>query len=138
MGVIVKRAIRVKAVITEQFKARRLADLQAALSRLEADGAALKARIAALRGVENPGSRLERLEQALRRHERAYADAAAELQNVTSLQIGDEYDRGVLEGFVEVNVGDDFARLVDCEIVVEDDKVVEIRDGQCPESSKRL
>lgn len=132
MGVIVKRAIRVKAIITAEFKARRVADMNAALSKLDVDGKALLARIDALRNAANAGPQMERLEQALRRNERARADAAAELENANALQIDGEYDRGVLEGFVEVSVGDDFSRLADCEIVVKDDKVVEIRDGRCP------
>jgi hypothetical protein len=136
MGVIVKRAIRVKAVVTEEFRARCVADVTAVLSKLESDGQALLARMDALRNAANAGPRMERLEQALRRNERARADAAAELDKANALAIGGEYDRGVLEGFVEVNVGDDFTRLVDCEIVVKEDKVVEIRDGRCPQSGR--
>lgn len=136
MGVIVKRAIRVKAVVTEQFKARRVADLRAVLSKIEADSKGLSLRMDALRKADNSGPQMERLESALRRNEKARAAAAAELDKANGMQVGEEHDRGVLEGFVEVNVGDDFARLVDCEIVVRDDTVVEIRDGRCPEPSK--
>jgi len=131
MGIIVKRAVRVKAVVTEQLKAQRLADLRDLAARLEADSKALSARIEALRKTVNSAPRMERLEQTLRRNEKAQADAAAELSKTEALRVGDELDRGVLEGFVEVNVGDDFAALVDCEIVVKDDRIVEIRNGRC-------
>jgi hypothetical protein len=140
MGMIIKRAVRVKAIVTEQFKARGIAALRAALAKIESDDKGISARIDVLRKAENAGPdqgrQLERLGVALRRNEKAKAAAVAELEKTSDLEIGSEYDRGILEGFVEVNVGDDFVRLADCEIVVLDDIVVEIRDGQCPEPKR--
>ncbi len=141
MGVVVKRAVRVKVVVTEQFKARQSAEVNAVLARLESEAKALIPRLEALRKASGAGpdqmNNLERLESSLRRNEKARGDAAAELERVSRLKIGATVDRGMLEGLVEVNLGDDFTGLVDCEILVKDDLVVEIRDGQCPAVSRR-
>lgn len=75
----------------------------------------------------------ERLESELRKNEQARDALLNELETVSKLDVGKELPRGVAEGNVEVNVGDDFSRLMSCEIVIKDDKIIEIRDGICPE-----
>lgn len=71
----------------------------------------------------------ERLSAELRKTQDARAAIDRELEKVSSLEVGSEFDRGVLEGEVELNVGDDFSKVGVCEILIKDDKVEEIRDG---------
>jgi hypothetical protein len=130
MGIVVKRPVRLKVIVTEGFKVRRAAEMRAALAKLDAVGKGLEARLAS--GPQADAAMTERLRAGLRKNERARAALLKELENVTALEIGAEYERGVLEGSVEVEVGDHVSRLGCCEIVIKDDKVVEIREGHAP------
>lgn len=137
---MVKRAVRVKVVVTEQFKVRRTAEVRAALAKLDGVGRRLSFQLDAMKRAgasQQADPELgERLRAGQRNNERARAALVAELEKIAALAVGDEFDRGVLEGMVEVEVGDDFAKLGLCEIVVKDDKIVEIRDGLCLEASE--
>lgn len=140
MGVLIKRSVRVKVVVTDQFKTRRTAELRSALAKLDV----VKKRIefemgAACRRAEagaQDAKLIERLDAGLHNNDRARSAVIQELDKISALEVGSEYERGVVEGLVEVNVGDDFAKVSSCEIVVLDDKITEIRDGLCPEPSE--
>jgi hypothetical protein len=141
MGVIIKRAVRVKVVVTGEFKRRRAEEARTALARLDEVAKRLDFELGSLakradKGAEEKARIGERLEQTRRRNERTRAAMARELEMVESLDIGSEHDRGAVEGLVEVNVGDDFSKLASCEIVVKDDRIIEIRDGICPETGE--
>ncbi|MDH7602610.1 MAG: YlqD family protein [Armatimonadota bacterium] len=142
MGVTIKRAVRIKMIVTEDFKRRRCAELEQALAKLDETSKRVEFEIESVKrrselGQSEAERLTERLRQVQRRNERARAALVRELELARSLEIGSEYDRGVVEGLVEVNVGDDFAKIASCEIVVKDDRIVEIREGQCPESDAR-
>jgi len=141
MGITIKRAVRVKVVVTEEFKAQRSAEIRASMARLDEVGKRLDFELDSLpkradRSPEEKARIGERLRQARRKDEQARAALTRELETVGSLDIGTEYDRGALQGQVEVQVGDDFSKLASCEIVVKDDRIVEIRDGLCPETGE--
>lgn len=126
MGIIIKRPVRVKVLVTEKFKQHRLAELKAGGARLDEVAKRLSAQLespAAPEGVR------ERLSAELRKTQDARTAIGREQEKISSLEIGSEFDRGVLEGEVELNVGDDFTKVGACEILVKDDKVEEIRDG---------
>ena len=134
MGVTVKRSVRVKVVVTEQFKTHRATEVRVALAKLETVKKRLDYESETLSRRTDADSKLvERLNVGQRNNERARAALLRELEAITSLTVGSEYDRGALEGLVEVEVGDDFSILASCEIVVKDDKIIEIRNGLCPE-----
>ena len=124
MGIIIKRPVRVKVLVTEKFKQHRLAELHAGAVRLDEVAKRLGVQLeshAAPEGVR------ERLSAELRKTQEAGAAIDRELEKISSLEIGAEFDRGVLEGEVELNVGDDFSKVGVCEILVKDDRVEEIR-----------
>jgi hypothetical protein len=135
MGILVKRPVRVKVVVTEGFKVRRTGEIRTALARLDVVGKQLTARIESAHDKpESPvGARLGAEQQ---RNEQAHAALKRELEKVSGLETGSVYDWGALEGTVEVEVGDDFSRLGACEVVVKDDRIIEIRDRLCPEVSE--
>ncbi len=141
MGVIIKRAVRVKVLVTQAFKAQRSSEIRASIAKLDEVAKRLDFELDSLsrrtdRSPEEKARIGERLSQARRKDERARAALTRELETIESLDIGTEYDRGTIEGQVEVNVGDDFSRLASCEIVVKDDRIVEIRDELCPETGE--
>lgn len=126
MGIVIKRPVRVKVVVTEQFKEHRMTEMRAAQLRLEEVSRRLGAQI---ESAAAPESILERLRAEQRKTDEAKAALVREVGKVSSLELGTEYERGVLEGDVELEVGDDFSKVSSCEIVVKDEKVVEIRGG---------
>ncbi len=141
MGILVKRSVRVKVIVTEQFKAHRADELSAGLARLDTVKQRLDFELSSVekRSGRDPKAAAaisERLRAALRNNERARSALVAELEKISAAEVGSEYNRGTLEGIVEVNVGDDFSRVTSCEIVVEDGKVVGIRDGLCRQQSE--
>ena len=134
MAITIKRAVRVKVIVTEEFKAHRSAAIGAAIVKLDGVAKRIEFELDSVskrtdRGQHQGAVVMERLQAEQRRNEQARAALAGELEQIASLELGSEYDRGSLEGLVEVDVGDDFAKLSSCEIVVKDDKIVEIRDG---------
>lgn len=135
MGVVVNRPVRVKVVVTERFKTQRSAEIRAALSKLEGLAKRLDFKLDRGTGKPDPEAQavMERLRGERRNNERARLALVRELEKVSELEIGSEYRRGTLQGTVDVEVGDDFSKLGICEIVVKDDKVIEIRDGLCPD-----
>lgn len=135
MGIVVKRPVHVKVIVTDEFKARRAAEIKGALARLDVVSKQLAARGESLSG-EPEGALAQRLRAEQARNEQARLALRRELEKVSGLATGSEYDWGALEGTVEVEVGDDFSKLGACEIVVKDGKIIEIRDGLCPELSK--
>ncbi len=142
MGITIKRAIRIKVVVTEEFKRQRCAEIKQALAKLDEASRRVKFEMESVKrrsdtNQSNADRFAERLKQVERRNERTRAALAKELELVESLELGSEYDRGIVEGLVEVSVGDDFSRIADCEIVVKDDRIVEIREGQCPQPDAR-
>ena len=133
MGIIVKRPVRIKVIVTDEFKARRTGEIQAALARLDVVGKQLAARI---ERQDTPAGLIEQLRGEQRSNEGARAAMKREIEKTAGLQIGSEYWAKTLAGPVEVEIGDDFSKLGACEIVVKDHKVIEIRDGLCPEVSE--
>ena len=129
MGVIVKRPVRVRVIVTEQFKEHRAAEIRVALTRL--DAVTKRVELHLQKVGPNADAVAERLATQKRRNQQAKAALARELEVVSALDLDVEYDRGTLEGTVEIEIGDDFSKLAGCEIVIKDDKIVEIRDGLC-------
>ena len=127
MGLLIKRPIRVKVIVTESFREGRLAQIRAAVAKLDAIGRQLAVKIES-RSQDEIRSKL--VEQA-QRNEQARTALKQEAKGLGTLELGAEHAIGVLEGAVEVDVGDDISALNACEIVVKDDKIIEIRDGGC-------
>lgn len=125
MGIVIKRPVHVKVVVTESFRDSRLAQIRAAIAKLDAVGRQLAVNIES-RGDDEVRPRLD--EQA-HRNKQAKAALKHEADGISALELGAEHGVGVLEGTVEVDVGDDFSLLKACEIVVKDDIIIEIRDG---------
>lgn len=132
MGITVKRPVLVKVIVTEDYKARRIAEVRAALAKLDVVGKQLSARAAS----ESDVALLERLGAEQQRNEGARIALRRELEKMSGLALGSEYDLTTLEGSVELNIGDDFLNLGPSEVVVKDSRIIEIRDGLCPEVSE--
>lgn len=129
MSVIVKRPVLVKVIVTEEYRSLRIDEMRTALAKLDVVGKQLSSRVES--SESDPENALtERLRAEQRRNEGTRVALRRELEKISGLEIGSEYDLATLEGSVELNVGDDFLNLGACEIVVKDSKIIEIRDGR--------
>ncbi|MCX7598209.1 MAG: YlqD family protein [Armatimonadetes bacterium] len=150
MGVILKRQVLWRAVVTPQLKQEIAEELQAAADeidqRVEQLEFSTKAYLTNLQRADLAQAlELRRqIEAEKKRQQSARDEILKQKEQVAQLEDGAEIIRGVLEGFVEVDVGDDLPRaLAGYEIVTKDGKVIEIREVQelgrrpLPAASKR-
>ncbi len=133
---LVKRKITLKAIVTEEYKRRLIAQLEQALQKVELSLQQLEFQGRRyLTGMENAdpartAAFREKLEVQKKRQERVRDSLSDRLAVVRALEIGVEHTHAMLDGFAEVNVGDNLAeKLEAAELVMKDDVVVEIRNA---------
>jgi hypothetical protein len=132
---ILKRQVVLKAVVTEKLKEELIQSVQETLKRVEESQDELERQSRRLM-LELQRSDLNRamayrqqLDAEKRKHEDVKAALQEQLTEYNGLTLGDEFERGGLEGTVEINVGDNIdEKLGRAEILVEDGIVKELRD----------
>lgn len=71
-----------------------------------------------------------RLKEQKEEEERVKESLVKERDNIKNLKDGDLYTHGYIEGYVDVNEGDDFfKKLEKAEIILKDGKILEIKNG---------
>ena len=133
---LLKRKVTVKAVVTEEYKRRLIDHLEQALGKVELSIQQLDfqgQRYLTEIGNADPdltAAFRERFERQKKRQEQIRGDLSRRLAAVRELEISAEHVHTVLDGFTEVNVGDNLAwKLEAAELVTKDDVVVEIRNA---------
>ena len=133
-GVLIKRNVILRAIVTDQLKEQVSTELQAAADEVEQRVAQLdfstKAYITDLQRADLQRAMAVRKQiEAEKQKQTELRDALLERKaQVSVLENGTEVVRGTLESFVEINEGDDLALMLGgTEIVSKDDIVVEIR-----------
>jgi hypothetical protein len=134
MGVLIKRTVILRAIVTDELKQQVTEELQGAADEIDQRVQQLdfstKAYITDLQRADLQRAMAVRKQiEAEKQKQNELRDALLERKAAVSvLQNGQEVIRGTLESFVEVNEGDDLAMLMGgTEIVTKDDTVVEIR-----------
>jgi hypothetical protein len=132
---ILKRQIVLKAVVTELLKQELIQSVDDAIARIqeEQDELDRQSRRLMLELQRTDMNRAMAFRQQLETEKRKRDDLKAALQEqraaYEALELGSEFERGTLEGDVEVNVGDNIQeKLGQAEILVKDDIIQEIRD----------
>jgi hypothetical protein len=110
--VLISRAVTVKSRVTPNLRSQLAAETQKAMRELDAEAA-------------KAGSEKERSDLMARKD-----DLVRQLKEIAKLEDGQEIVRGQIQGFWELRVGDIWPLVLSSEIVVEDGRVVEIREGQ--------
>lgn len=133
MGIMLKRQVLWRAIVTPQLREEISEDLQEAVDEIEKRIQQLefstKAFLASQRGDLQQALEMRRLvEEERKRQEAARDELLQRKAQVEQLQDETEVVRGILEGWVEVNEGDDLMKaLGGTEIVTRDGKVIGIR-----------
>jgi len=132
---IVNRQIVLKAIVTPRLKESLIAEVQEAIERVNEtqDQLEVQSRRVMLELQRTDLNRAMAFRQQLDTEKRKHSDLKEELderlKEYQALEMGTEFVRGVLEGQVDVQQGDNLvAKLSKAEILTEDDIIREIRD----------
>ncbi|HEY8347910.1 MAG TPA: YlqD family protein [Symbiobacteriaceae bacterium] len=135
MSLQILRPVTVKARVTEDLKARLAAQYREALRLLDEEMKQIEsqARQAQLAAAISPQQQMQlrqlvEMERAKREEQKAQLQR--ELEAVSRLPLGSEIVQDTIQSVVTLSVGDDFEKVMKAEIVVEDGKVIAIREGE--------
>ncbi len=129
-----KRPVTIKVIVTEDFKSELKEELTKTLTQVDQVILQIDVQLrkyvpeVAKADLEQAGRLRRELDAERQRHERIKAEVSSRLQDVSSLELGTEYDQGQIESEVEVSVGDNLLpKLNEAAIVIKDGIVQEIR-----------
>jgi hypothetical protein len=131
---ILKRQIVLKAIVTEKLKESLIAEVQEAIqevddSQIELDRQSRRVMLELQRTDLNRAMAFrQQLDLEKKKQEDVKKDLQERLTEYRALEIDTEFTRGLLEGSVEIQPGDNLVdKLGRAEILVKDDIVQEIR-----------
>ncbi|MEW5761759.1 MAG: YlqD family protein [Bacillota bacterium] len=130
-GVTITRPVIVKVRATDGFKRALIGEIEARLKNVERDIERLDFEIRRARAA---GERLAQVERHLQEERARRVDfrhnLLEQLRAAGELKVGQEVIRGRAESLVEVRIGDDWRRLLPVEVVVEEGRIVAIREAE--------
>lgn len=138
--VTIKRPVTVKVIVTETFKAAMLASLEESINEIDLQLKQMEfqaKRFLADLEKQSPQqviSARSQIESEREKRREARERLLAEAQEVAKWEIGQEVTQGVVEGLVDIGIGDDLRKIMATEIIVKDGIVAEIREGNIPEA----
>ena len=136
MGTLtLKRSVAVHVIVTDEFKEELKAELQQAaetaqqrIDQLEFQSRRFLADLQRNDMTQAMNARRQ-IEAEKRRQDGIRRDIEEQLEQADKLEVGSEYPRGVVEGFVEIKEGDNLLqKLAESQIVIKDGVVVEVRE----------
>lgn len=137
VGLTVKRPVVVKVKVTERFKNEMSLEIQETIRKLDAElqqlDFQLKRMVAELEKKNPAGITAARqhIEKEKQKRVEAKAKLTEQLKNVAKIAIGSEVVQGTLESITEINVGDDWNEIIGVEVVICDNKIIDIRRSKC-------
>ncbi|WP_240610902.1 YlqD family protein [Ammonifex thiophilus] len=122
--IVVTRPVVIKVKLTPRYREILLARLGHALELAERELKRVEAELGQLQGK----SQAEALEHLRREKVAARDRLRQQYESVKNLPLGTELVQGRTESLVEVGVGDEASRLGPVEIVIEEGKIVAVRE----------
>ncbi len=127
------RPVTVKVRVTEQFKDGMVFELEQQIDRLDNEIQQLEFQIKRMRlelanNTIGASAAQQKHEMEKQRRQESKARLTEQLNNMENMPIGSEILNSSIQGIVEIKVGDDWDRVLGAEVIVEDSKVVEIRE----------
>lgn len=130
---LIHRKIKIKTIVTEEFKVSLAKEIQEGLKQVEAELNFLEQKgkktitELTIKGSNQVSAVKEQIEWEKRKREETKINLTEQLKQVQGLEIGNEVMQGEVEGPVEVKVGSQWNELFQKEIVLKDGVIVEIR-----------
>lgn len=137
MGVTLKRTVTIKVIVTEEFKKYLVSELERAIKNLDTQlaqmedqgkklidtlkkqGEKTKKQVVAISQQVNLDRQQERL---------AKADLEKKIKDAQLLPLDSEFIQGTVDGFVEIEKGDNlYKKLGGLEVIIKDGMIQEIR-----------
>lgn len=132
-GLTIKRPVLVKVKVTENFRKNMAREIQEAIKKLDAElqqlDFQLKRMVAELEKKNPAGipAAKQHVENERQKRMQAKGKLAEQLKNIGKTALGSEVVQGTLESITEINIGDDWNDIMGTEVIVCDNKVIEIR-----------
>jgi uncharacterized small protein (DUF1192 family) len=135
MSMQLLRPVTIKAKVTEGLKIRMTAEIHEAIAMLDDEIAQLesqvkRAQLTATISAQQQMQLRQLVEQERHKRSDKKAQLQEELRAITGLSLGTEIVQGTAQSITTVSVGSDFDALVSVEILLEDGKVIAIREEQ--------
>jgi hypothetical protein len=130
---VIKVPVMIKAKVTEDLKAKIVAELQESVkaANLDMEQFEFSAKRAMNEQANQDGNMLgalqEQIELERAKRTKAKADVEAKLARAEKLELGSEVGHGQLERTVEIEIGSNLEALLGAEILTEDGKVIAFR-----------
>lgn len=130
---IINRKIRVKIIVTAEFKQELLAEIQQNVQKLEAELTFLEQRAKktlmelTIKASPQVQAVREQLEWEKKKRDDNKTSLLEQASKIQTLEEGIEILQGEIEGPLEIKVGDNWDDIFTKEIVIKDGLVVEIR-----------
>ena len=136
-SITVTRPVIVKVRVTDGYKRAAAAEIQDALTRLDARLAQFDAQYNKVAEMEKKNPRqytggLQHIEEERGKTSETRRQLADRLKEIGRLAEGQEIVHGRVESLVEIKTGDHWGMIMSVEVVLEDGRVVEIRQGGLP------
>jgi len=145
MGVLVKRNVIVKAIVTDELKEQIREEMQHAIDEIDTKITQIDFRaqpqISAMqrRDIQQAMVFRQQVNQEKERLGGIRKSLVEKMAAVDGTELGDEVIRGTLDSYVELEEGDNVAEVLGGqEIIIKDDIVVEIRCGILAEDDRTL
>lgn len=135
MSLQILRPVTIRAKVTEGLKVRLGTEIRAAIQMLDDEVQQLESQVkrAQLTAAISPQQQMQ-LRQLVEQEKAKRADKKdqlhEELMAIQALPMGSEIVQGQAQSLATIDVGDDYEALVSMEIVIEDGKVIAIRQGE--------
>lgn len=134
MSLQILRPITIKAMVTEGLKTRLQSEIRQSIQALDEELQQLDVQVkrAQLTATISPQQQMQ-LRQLVEQEKAKRSDRKAQLDDearaVAALSLGAEIVQGTAQSLATIDIGADFDAFVSMEIVVEDGKVIAIRQG---------
>jgi hypothetical protein len=132
---ILKRQVLLKAVVTETLKEELIRGVEETIQRVQDSQDELERQSRRLMlelqrtDLNRAMAYRQQLDAEKRKHEDVKAALQEQLQEYQALELGTEFERGTIEGDVEIQVGDNIEeKMGQAEVLIQDGIVKEIRD----------
>ncbi|RJQ40845.1 MAG: hypothetical protein C4550_02755 [Nitrospiraceae bacterium] len=132
-GLTIKRPVIVKVRVTEDFKKKMAIEIQETIKKMDSELQQLDfqvKRIVAELEKKNPAgitAARQRVENEKHKRVQAKAKLTEQLKNIGKMAIGSEVVQGTLESVTEINIGDDWEDIMGVEVVICDNRIIDIR-----------
>lgn len=132
-GLTIKMPVLVKVKVTEGFRKNMAAEIQETLGKLDTELQQLDFQIKRMvteLEKKNPAgipAARQHVDTEKQKRVQAKAKLTDQLRSIGKIALGAEVVQGTLESVAEINVGDDWTDIMGVEVVVCDNKIIEIR-----------